>query len=95
MGASSISRICPTATRVKALSGMCINMHAGELDPEWLNAMKEQSEQLRAFGYRVRFTGEPNQPHRLETLAGSGAARLFNQFEEARQGCHASGHPAK
>jgi poly(3-hydroxybutyrate) depolymerase len=79
--------IDPTAARVRSLAGMCINMHAGELDPEWLSAMKQQSELLRAQGYKVRFTVEPHQPHRLETLAGDGAARLFNQFDEARQGC--------
>jgi poly(3-hydroxybutyrate) depolymerase len=76
--------IDPTAARVRSLAGMCINMHAGELDPEWLSAMKQQSELLREQGYKVRFTVEP---HHLETLAGDGAARLFNQFDEARQGC--------
>jgi len=35
----------------------------------------------------VRITVEKGQSHRLDTLAGDGAARLFNQFEEARQGC--------
>jgi hypothetical protein len=39
--------------------------------------MKQQSEQFRAQGYRVRFTVEAGQPHRLETLAGVGAARLL------------------
>jgi poly(3-hydroxybutyrate) depolymerase len=81
--------IDPTPARVKALSGMCINMHVGELDPDWQSALKQQSEQLRAQGYQVRFTIEPKQPHRLETLAGDGAARLFNQFDEARHGCRA------
>jgi poly(3-hydroxybutyrate) depolymerase len=76
-----------TPAKLKALSGMCINMHAGELDPEWRDAMKQQAEQLRAMGFQVRFTIEPKQPHRLETLAGDGAARLFNQFDEARHGC--------
>jgi poly(3-hydroxybutyrate) depolymerase len=76
-----------TPARLKAYSGMCINMHAGELDPEWRDAMKQQSEELRALGLQVRFTVEPKQPHRLETLAGEGAARLFNQFDEARHGC--------
>jgi len=76
-----------TPAKLKAFSGMCINMHAGELDPEWRDAMKQQSEQLRALGLQVRFTIEPNQPHRLETLSGDGAARLFNQFDEARHGC--------
>jgi poly(3-hydroxybutyrate) depolymerase len=78
-----------TPQRLKALSGMCINMHAGELDPEWRDAMKQQAEQLRAMGFQVRFTIEPKQPHRLETLAGDGAARLFNQFDEAKHGCKA------
>jgi poly(3-hydroxybutyrate) depolymerase len=76
-----------TAAKLKALAGMCINMHVGELDPEWLSAMKQQAEELRSLGFQVRFTIEPNQPHRLATLAGDGAARLFNQFDEARHGC--------
>jgi poly(3-hydroxybutyrate) depolymerase len=79
-----------TPAKLKALAGMCINMHVGELDPEWASAMKQQSEQLRAQGYTVRFTIEPHQPHRLETLAGDGAARLFDQFDEAHHGCPAS-----
>jgi hypothetical protein len=33
--------------------------------------------------------------HRLETLAGDGAARLFNQFEEAKHGCPAASQPVK
>ncbi len=76
-----------TAARVRALSSMCINMHAGELDPDWRDAMKQQSEQFRALGYKVRFTVEQGQPHILQTLAGEGAARLFDQFDEARKGC--------
>ena len=28
---------------------MCINMHVGELVPEWLGAMKRQSEELRTL----------------------------------------------
>jgi poly(3-hydroxybutyrate) depolymerase len=79
----------PTAARVKALAGMCINMHAGELDPDWRDAMKQQSEQFRALGYKVRFTVEAGQPHILQTLAGEGAARLFDQFDEAQHGCGA------
>ena len=77
----------PTPARVKALSGLCINMHAGELDTDWLDAMKPQADQFRAQGSKVRFTAEPGQAHRIETLAGAGAARLFDQFEEARRGC--------
>ena len=80
----------PTAERVQALAGLCINMYAGELDADWLDAMKQQSEQFRAKGYKVRFTVEAGQAHRLETLAGDGAARLFDQFEQARRGCRAT-----
>ena len=35
--------------------------------------------------YGSRFIG--GQPHRLETLAGAGASRLFDGFEAARNGC--------
>lgn len=46
--------------------------------------MRQQSEQLRAQGHQVL---EAKLPQRLETLAGDGAARLFDQFDEPRQGC--------
>jgi predicted esterase len=76
-----------TPERVSALAKMCINMHVGELDAGWLTAMKAQSEQLRAQGFTVRFTVEKGESHVLSTLTGTGAARLFNQFDEARKGC--------
>jgi predicted peptidase len=76
-----------TPERVSALAKMCINMHVGELDTGWLASMKTQSEQLRAQGFTVRFTVEKGESHVLSTLTGPGAARLFNQFEEARMGC--------
>ncbi len=76
-----------TPERVSALAKMCINMHVGELDTGWLAAMKAQSEQFRARGFTVRFTVEKGENHVLSTLTGAGAARLFDQFEEARMGC--------
>jgi hypothetical protein len=36
----------------------------------------------------ARYTVEMGQPHRLETLAGANAGRLFDGFEAAEQGCH-------
>ncbi len=76
-----------TPARVGALAKMCINMHVGELDTGWKEEMQQQAGQFRAKGMTVRITVEKGQSHRLDTLAGDGAARLFNQFEEARQGC--------
>ena len=76
-----------TPARVGALAKMCINMHVGELDTGWKEEMQQQAAQFRAKGMTVRITVEKGQSHRLDTLAGDGAARLFDQFEEARQGC--------
>src|SRR6202795_149215 len=76
-----------TPARVGGLAKMCINMHVGELDTGWKEEMQQQAAQFRAKGMTVRITVEKGQSHRLDTLAGDGAARLFNQFEEARQGC--------
>jgi poly(3-hydroxybutyrate) depolymerase len=76
-----------TPARVGALAKMCINMHVGELDTGWKEEMQQQAAQFRAKGMTVRITVEKGQSHRLDTLAGNGAARLFDQFEEARQGC--------
>jgi poly(3-hydroxybutyrate) depolymerase len=73
--------------RIEALRPMCIYMHAGENDPGWREAMKEQSDMLRQKGFKVRFTVEAGQGHSLETLAGSGSKRLFDQLEEASRTC--------
>jgi len=76
-----------TPARVGALAKMCINMHVGELDAGWKEQMEQQAAQFRARGMTVRITVEMGQSHRLDTLAGDGAARLFNQFDEAHAGC--------
>jgi predicted esterase len=70
------------------LKSLCLFLHVGELDDEWLRAMKTQAEFLRKNGLRVRFTVEPGQPHGIRTLAGAGAKRLFDQFEQATAGCN-------
>jgi len=73
--------------RVAALAKLCINMHVGELDSGWLEAMQEQARQFRAKGYSVAFTVEKGQSHVIGTLAGDGAARLFDEIAKGRQGC--------
>jgi len=75
-----------SADQMKSLGKMCIHMFAGELDSGWPEAMREQSAKLRAAGYDVTFQLEKGQPHVIRTLTGAGAARLFDQFEQARKG---------
>jgi poly(3-hydroxybutyrate) depolymerase len=76
-----------TPAKVDALAKMCINMHVGEFDSGWVQEMKDQAAQFRAKGFTVRFTIEKGESHVLGTLQGPGAARLFDQIEEARRGC--------
>jgi hypothetical protein len=63
-------------------------MYVGEFDPYmWHGEMKTEAAILRAFGAVARYSVEEGQPHRLETLAGASAGRLFDGFEEAGKGC--------
>ncbi len=78
----------PTAAHVQAISKMCINMFVGELDPMgWQDLMQQQAAMFRAQGMTAQFSVEKGQPHRLETLAGAHAGRLFDLFEQAKHGC--------
>jgi len=76
----------PAPERIKALSGLCINMFAGQLDPDWAQQEAEQAQAFRKIGMKVEIAVEKGQGHVMETLSGTGAARLFDQFEEARKG---------
>jgi poly(3-hydroxybutyrate) depolymerase len=78
----------PSPARLQALSTICVFMYVGELDEYmWHGEMKREAEFLRSKGTLARYTVEKGQPHRLETLAGANAGRLFNGFEEAEKGC--------
>jgi poly(3-hydroxybutyrate) depolymerase len=78
----------PTDARVQAISKLCINMHVGEFDQlGWTGEIQQQAAMLKKKGLNVQFTIEKGQPHRLDTFAGTGAKRLFDEFEQARQGC--------
>jgi len=78
----------PTAAHIQAISKMCINMFVGELDPMgWQDLMQQQASEFSAQGMTARYTVEKGQPHRLETLAGPNAGRLFDLFEQAKHGC--------
>ena len=77
-----------TPERVAALAKMCIYLHVGELDSGWVSEVQQQASMFRAKGYKVTSTIEKNEGHVMRTLAGPGAARLFNEMEEADQRCH-------
>ena len=78
----------PSAARLQAISKMCVFMYVGELDQYmWHDEMKKEAEFLRSKGTLARYTVEKGQPHRLDTLAGANAGRLFDGFEETRKGC--------
>ena len=63
-------------------------MYVGENDEyRWHPEMQREAAFLRARGTVARYTVEKGQPHRLDTLAGEHASRLFDGFEEAKKGC--------
>jgi poly(3-hydroxybutyrate) depolymerase len=77
-----------TPAHIQAISKMCINMFVGEVDPMgWQDLMKRQASEFRARGMTAQYSVEKGQPHRLETLAGPNAGRLFDLFEQAKNGC--------
>ena len=78
----------PSTARLQAIANMCVFMYVGEFDEYmWHGEMKQEAEFLRSRGTIARYTVEKGQPHRLDTLAGASAGRLFDGFEEARKGC--------
>lgn len=78
----------PTPAKLEAISKMCVFMYVGENDEYmWHPEMKREADILRAKGTIATYTVEKGQPHRMETLAGAHAGRLFDGFEQARHGC--------
>ena len=78
----------PSTAKLQAISKMCVFMYVGENDEYmWHPEMKREAEWLQSKGTVARYTVEKGQPHRMETLAGANASRLFEGFEETRKGC--------
>jgi predicted esterase len=78
----------PSAAKLQAISKMCVFMYVGELDEYmWHGEMNREAQELRAKGTVARYTVEKGQPHRLDTLAAANAGRLFDGFEETKNGC--------
>ena len=81
----------PTPAKLQAISKMCVFMYVGENDPYmWHSEMKKEAEFLRSKGTVANYTVEKGQPHRLDTLAGPNASRLFEGFEQTKKGCSKS-----
>ena len=78
----------PTAAKLQAISKLCVFMYVGENDDYmWHGEMEREAEFLRGKGTVARYTVEKGQPHRIETLAGASASRLFDNFDETGKGC--------
>jgi poly(3-hydroxybutyrate) depolymerase len=78
----------PNQSKLQAISKMCVFMYVGENDEyRWHDEMKREAEFLQSKGDIAKYTVEKGQPHRLETLAGDHASRLFDGFEQARKSC--------
>ena len=79
----------PSMDKLRAISKMCVFMYVGENDPYmWHDEMKKEAETLRSMGTVAHYTVEKGQPHRMETLAGANAGRLFDDFETTKKGCN-------
>jgi poly(3-hydroxybutyrate) depolymerase len=77
-----------TEAKLRAISKLCVFTYVGETDEyQWHDEMKREAEFLSGLGTVARYTVEKGQPHRLETLAGAKAGRLFDGFAEAEKGC--------
>lgn len=78
----------PSEKKLRALANVCVFLYVGENDRYmWHDEMKREAEFLSSLGSFARYTVEQGQPHRLETLAGDRASRLFDDFERSRAGC--------
>ena len=78
----------PSQAKLEAISKMCVFMYVGEFDEYmWHDEMSREAEFLRSRDAVARYTVEQGQAHRLDTLAGPRARRLFDGFDEARKGC--------
>src|SRR6185295_15438514 len=78
----------PTLAKLQAISKMCVFMYVGENDEyRWHDEMKREAEFLQSKGDIARYSVEKGQPHRMDTLAGASASRLFEGFEETKKGC--------
>ncbi len=76
----------PSVAKLQAISKMCVFMYVGENDEYmWHAEMKKEAEFLRSKGTVAQYTVEKGQPHRMETLAGDNAGRLFDDLRKPKK----------
>jgi poly(3-hydroxybutyrate) depolymerase len=78
----------PSNKKLLAIAKMCVYFYVGENDEyRWHDEMKSEAEFLSSRGTVAKYSVEKGQPHRIETLAGANASRLFDGFEAVKNGC--------
>jgi predicted peptidase len=78
----------PTRAQIDAIAAMCIHMFVGQFDELGFGMpMQQEAEVFRSQGMALTYSIEKGQPHRIATLTGTGAARLFDLFDRDRHGC--------
>ena len=78
----------PSDDKLRAMTKLCVYLYVGEHDEyRWHDEMQREASFLRAAGAVARYVLERGQGHRLESLAGPNAGRLFDGFDEAGRGC--------
>jgi hypothetical protein len=59
-------------------------MHVGDQDSDWMTAMQRQADSLLERGYKIKYTVEKNQPHRLRAQELNLSPRLFDEIESCK-----------
>jgi len=81
----------PTAQQISAIHDLCIHMFVGELDELGFGTPMQQEQQIfRERGMALTYSVEKGQPHRIGTLQGAGASRLYDLFARDEHGCSRS-----
>jgi predicted peptidase len=71
---------------VEALKSICIYMHVGAQDNDWMLAMKQQSDMFRRRGLSAELLVEEDQGHSL-VFGQEDMTKLFDDLDMAARGC--------
>lgn len=74
----------PDRGLANAIKDKCLFMHVGDRDDGWKGAMEEEAKELAARGFKIKFTVEKNQVHRLKAAEIDLSRRLFEEIESCR-----------